>query len=153
MARILLPFDEMMALQRSQEPLPPEVESISSSGDTLVVRINPRDRLPKFLQRLTPILNVNLKYDRFESGRAVFKVTTALNALPLNALVQLLLKIFSLPTLKGVDLKVAGDDLFVLIDLQTLVGENVRGVTVTDFRLERNIFVLDAEIGEIEVLT
>lgn len=153
MARILLPFDEMMALQRSQEPLPPEVESISSSGDTLIVRINPRDRLPKLLQRLTPVLNVNLKYDRFEGGRAVFKVTTALNALPLNALVQLLLKIFSLPTLKGIDLKVGEDELFVLIDLQTLVGERVKGITVTDFRFEKNIFVLDADIGDIEVVS
>lgn len=152
MARILLPFDEMMALQRSQEPLPPEVESISSSGDTLVVRINPRDRLPKFLQRLSPILNVNLKFERFEAGRAVFRVTTALNALPLNALVQLLLKIFSLPTLKGVDLQVREDELFLLIDLQTLVGERVAGITITDFRLERNIFVLDADIGEFKVL-
>lgn len=152
MARILLPFDEMMALQRSQEPLPPEVESVSSSGDTLVVRINPRDRLPKFLQRLSPILNVNLKFERFEAGRAVFRVTTALNALPLNALVQLLLKIFSLPTLKGVDLQVMDDELFLLINLQTLVGERVAGITITDFRLERNIFVLDADIGEFKVL-
>ena len=152
MARILLPFDEMMALQRGQEPLPPEVESVSSSGDTLVVRINPRDRLPKFLQRLSPILNVNLKFERFEAGRAVFRVTTALNALPLNALVQLLLKIFSLPTLKGVDLQVMEDELFLLINLQTLVGERVAGITITDFRLERNIFVLDAHIGEFKVL-
>ena len=147
MARLILPFDEAIALQRSQQPLPPEVESLASSGDTLLVKINPRDHLPKLLQRLNPVLNLKLTFRRFTEGRAAFEVKTALNTWSVTALSQLLLKIVSLPELKGVTLHVGDQQLTAWIDIQTLINEEVGGVKVTDFQFADNTFIIDVDLS------
>ena len=151
MAHIVLSVEEVLEFQRAQQPLPPELESISSSGDTLVVTINPRDKLPKLLQRFNPKLNVNLAFETFEAGRAAFRVNTALNALPVTALAQLLLKIVSVPELEGISLQVSDDRILAWVDLQTLIGKQVEGVTVTNFNLINNTFVIDAEIKGLKI--
>ena len=147
MARLILPFDEAIALQRSQQPLPPEVESLASSGDTLLVRINPREHLPKLLQRLNPVLNLKLIFQRFAEGRAAFEVKTALNTWSVTALSQLLLKIVALPEMKGVSLHVSDQQLTAWVDIQTLVNQEVEGVKVTNFQFADNTFVIDVDLS------
>ena len=150
MARFILSVDEALEFAQRQRPFPSELESISSNDDTLVVRLNPRDRLPKFLQRLSPVITVHLSFEGFSGGVAKFRVHTALNTLPLNMLTQLLLKIVSLPEMKGVSLQVEDDDIFALVALQSLVNEQVSGITVTDFTLNKNRFAADFELGDIK---
>ena len=150
-AHIVLSVEEALEFQRAQQPLPPEVESISSSGDTLIVKIDPKDKLPKLLQRFNPKLNVNLAFETFEAGRASFRVNTALNALPVTSLAQLLLKIVSVPELEGIELQVDGDRILAWVDLQMLISKGVEGVTVTNFKLIDNSFVIDAAIHNLEI--
>lgn len=151
MAHIVLSVEEALEFQRAQQPLPPEVESISSSGDTLIVRIDPKDKLPKLLQRFNPKLNVNLTFEAFEGGRAAFRVNTALNALPVTALAQLLLKIVSVPELEGISLQIGDDRIVAWVDLQSLIAKQVEGVTVTNFKLINNTFVIDADILNLKI--
>lgn len=151
MAHIVLSVEEALEFQRAGQPLPPEVESIGSSGDTLIVKIDPKDKLPKLLRRFNPKLTANLTFESFEAGRAGFRVNTALNTLPITALAQVLLKIVSLPELDGIDVQVNGEHILAWVDLQTLIGKQVEGVTVTGFKLVDNKFVIDADIQNLKI--
>lgn len=145
----MLSLTEALAFQRAQQPLPSEVESIASRGDTLIVTIDARERMPKLLRRVAPKLVLNLTFEAFEAGRAAFRVNTALSAVPVNALVQMLLKIVSLPDMKGVTLEVSGDTVRAWVDVQGLISEQIGGLTLTDFALVDDTFVVEAGVGDI----
>ena len=144
--KLELSFEEALTLQRSSAPLPAEVERLDARNDTLVVDLNARERLPKLLQRLSPTVTVLLRFERFEAGRAAFRVETALKTLPLTSLTQLLLKVVSLPQLRGVELETSGDEVRLWLDLQALVNERVTGLHLTGFDFEAERFKLEADL-------
>ncbi len=144
--KLELSFAEALTLQESSVRLPAEVERLGSRDDTLVVHLNARERLPRLLQRLSPTVTVLLQFERFEAGRAAFRVETALKALPLTSLTQLLLKVVSAPQLSGVQLETSGDEVRLWLDLQALVNRRVQGFHLTEFAFKDDRFRLEAEL-------
>lgn len=146
MAQLILPAHEALALARQAGALPGEFEEVRAQGDTLTLGVNARERLPRLLRGLSPTVTVTLRFERFAAGRAAFRVETALRALPLTALTQLLLKLVSLPELRGVAVVPEGGELRLWVDLQGLLGTRLRGLELTDFRLAEGRFVLEADL-------
>ena len=145
--KLELSFEEMLELQRRNLSLPSEVESLASSGEVIIVRLDVRERLPRLLRAVTPSIVVQLRFARFAAGRAGFRVETALKSLPVTALAQLLLKIVTLPSLRGVELTSEGEALWLWLDLQGVVNERVAGVVLRDFRFAEDRFTLEADVS------
>lgn len=146
MAQLILPAHEALELARKAGALPAELEGARAEGDTLILRVNARERLPRLLRSLSPTVTVTLRFERFAAGRAAFQVETALKALPLTALTQLLLKLVALPELRGVTVAPEGDELRLWVDLQALAAERAPGLELTDFRLAEGRFTLEADL-------
>lgn len=150
--RLELSAAELLELQRAAAPLPAEVESLNVVGDRLVLKVNPREHLPRFLQAVSPTVTLELQFERFEAGRAAFRVRTALKTLPLTALTQLLLKLVAVPALDGIEVESRGDELRLWVDLQRLIAERLPGLTLTAFALHEDRLFVEAAVAGLKPL-
>ncbi len=130
---LILPFPEALELATSQKPLPSAIESVSCSGDTVYLSINPETVLPRLLRGAVPKVKLELKFLEFSTGVATFELVTNVLSLPVHRLLNLLTQAIPLPD--GVHIERGEGAPHVTVDLQRFIDEQVSGVTLNEFYL------------------
>lgn len=142
--QLVLPFPEAIALATSEKPLPPQVERIVASGNTVHVTIDPKTVLPQALHRLAPKVRLELTFRTFSAGVATFDLATNVYMIPLHRLLNLLTERIPLP--EGVRIERGEREPRVLVDIQALMNQQVEGLELQEFYLYGGDFIITAKI-------
>ena len=142
--QLVLPFPEAVALATSDKPLPPQVERVVARGNTVHVTIDPKTSLPQALHRIAPKVRLELTFRSFAAGVATFDLATNVYAVPLHRLLNLITDRIPLP--EGIRIQRGEHEPKLLVDIQSLMNQQVEGLLLQEFYLYDGDFILSARI-------
>ncbi len=142
--QLVLPFPEAIDLATSDKPLPPQIERIIAQGNTVHVTIDPKTSLPQALHRIAPKIRLELTFRSFAAGVATFDLATNVYIIPLHRLLNLITERIPLP--EGIRIQRGEREPKLLLDIQSLMNQQVEGLELQEFYLFEGDFIITAKI-------
>ncbi|MDQ3457865.1 MAG: hypothetical protein M3498_00955 [Deinococcota bacterium] len=140
MAELTLPLTELLSLVKGLRPLPEEVAELSFAGDSVFVTLE--------AEPLELTARVRLKFEAFAGGVVTFGLELGASSRREEQPYALLARAFGVPEPGVFNLHVPR----LALDLGLLLAHTVRGVTVTDFRLEDGELRASVRIADFRLL-